>query len=666
MNRQENRRRLPERQSFSASHKDGLRSEVSVVRRGMVMKMGRGKEAGIGREHVELGEKEKNRGKAQKSVRPKAPLKWSMIMLLLSCWLLPLTIITYIMFYVAADKINLQTERTIITSADNAIKICEMRMDTAVEASRSASYLPTVRDCYAEYQKDGNRLGLRKKINLFLEQNYCYNDSFLYTSLFFTDNPQEQFFTAYRGATSNAVYLASRRFADKVMPRVLEIYPELDTDVAIINVEDRVYLVRNLMTPTYHPYAVLTIELNREVVFGSLSSTWGYAGSAIYVDNVYLAGDNDRVLEGIPGIGTELFGENNRECRLVKRGREYYAYSVRKPERHYVGYIIALDRQAVIDGAYVLKGISMILILFMVPLIIIVFSFFSRKVTRPISSLIRASHMIEEGNFGYQIESDTNSQEFEYLEEAFNHMSSRLQDQIDKIYTEELALKDARIMALQSQINPHFLNNALEIINWEARIHENYKVSLMIENLSVMLEATMDRRHRRFVTLAEEMSYVEAYLFIISQRLGERLRVERDVDEDLFRMKVPRLIIQPIIENAVEHGISGQTEGRIAIHIFRERERLIIEVCNTGLMTKADEEKIGVLLADNYEPGEFGSTSLGIRNVNRRIKIIYGEGYGLTIKNDVCGETVSRIEVKADDGEAQGGAGKPACPADNQ
>ncbi|HBA68853.1 MAG TPA: hypothetical protein DCZ40_05785 [Lachnospiraceae bacterium] len=599
-------------------------------------------------QETERKTKGRMREKVQERIWVKAPLKWSMIMLITLCWLLPLAVIAYIMFYVAADKINLQTERTIVTSADNAIKICEMRMDAAVEASRVASYLPTVKECYAEYQKDGNLLELRKKLNLFLEQNYCYNDSFSFTSLFFTDNPKEQYFTAYRGATSNAVYQASRRFADKVMPQVLEIYPKLDTDVAIINVEGRIYLVRNLMTPAYHPYAVLTIELNKEVVFGSLESTWGYVGSAIYMDNVYLTGDNDQMLAGKPEISTELFGENNRECRLMKKGKEYYAYAVRKPDRHYVGYIIALDRQAVIDGAYVVKYISIILILFMIPLIIIVFIFFSRKVTRPIGSLVQASHAIEEGNFGYQIEKNANSQEFEYLEEAFNHMSSRLQYQIDKIYTEELALKDARIMALQSQINPHFLNNALEIINWEARINENYKVSRMIENLSVMLEATMDRRHRRFVTLAEEMSYVEAYLFIISQRLGERMQVEKDVDESLFGMKVPRLIIQPIIENAVEHGINGQTEGRIAICIFREKERLVIEVRNTGLMTEADKEKIGILLSDGYEPGEFGSASLGIRNVNRRIKIIYGENYGLTVSNAADGETVSRITVRAD------------------
>ena len=555
-------------------------------------------------------------------VRAKASLTWSMIGLLILCWLLPLGVIAYIMFYVAADKINSQTERTIVTSADNAIKICEMRMDAAVEASKNASYLPTIKESYGQYMEDGNLLELHREANKFLEQHYCYNDSFLYTSLIFTDTPEEQLFTAYRGSTSNAVYQAGRRFEEKVMPKVMEIYPNLDTDVAIIGVEDGVYMIRNLMTSSYHPYAVLTMELNKEVVFGSLDGTWGYAGSAIYVDDVFLTGNNEDAFGDLSGVAPQLFEENNRQSRLMKRGEEYYAYSVRKPERHYIGYIIALDRKMVIDESYVVKYISLVLILFMVPLIFIVFYFFRRKVTEPIGGLVYASQMIEEGNFGYQIKSNANSQEFEYLEDAFNRMSARLQYQIDKIYTEELALKDARIMALQSQINPHFLNNALEIINWEARIHENYTVSRMIENLSIMLEATMDRRHRRFVTLEEEMSYVEAYLFIISQRFGERLTVEKEVDGSLLQVKVPRLIIQPIIENAVEHGINGQSRGKIVLRVFGEEDKLVVEVRNTGLMSREDEERIKELLADDFEPGELGSASLGIRNVNRRIRII--------------------------------------------
>lgn len=585
-------------------------------------------------------------GKRKDPVQTKAPLKWSMVRLLLLCWILPLAVLSYLIFYIAVGKINSQTERTIVTSADNAVRICEMRMDAAVEASRNASYFPTVRDSYEKYQKDGNVLEFRRTINLFLERQYCYDDNFLYTSLVFTEEPEEWFFTAYRGSTSNAVYQAGRRFAEKTLPRVLEISAGLDTDVSVVAIEDGVYLIRNLMTPSYHPYAVLTMELNRDVVFGSLDGTWGYEGSAIYVDGVLLTADSTGILENRPGIGPALFTDNNRMCRLVKKNGEYYTYAVRKPDRHYIGYIIALDRQAVIDESYALKYVSFMLLLFMIPLVGIVFSFFSRKVTWPIGNLINAAHMLEEGNFGYQIESDANSQEFEYLEEAFNHMSARLQDQIDRIYTEELALKDARIMALQAQINPHFLNNALEVINWEARIQKNFEVSRMIENLSVMLEATMDRRHRRFVTLAEEMSYVEAYLFIIAQRLGERLKVEKDVEESLLSLKVPRLIIQPIIENAVEHGINGQTEGRIVVRIFREEDRLVIEVRNTGRMSERDEEKIRILLADEHEPGEVGSTSLGIRNVNRRIKIIYGEAYGLTISNEEGGETVSRIVVQ--------------------
>lgn len=96
-------------------------------------------------------------------------------------------------------------------------------MDAAVEASRNASYFPTVRESYENFLTDGNLFAFRKTVNLFLERQYCYDDSFLYTSLLFTGEPQEHFFAAYRGSTSNAVYQAGRRFEEKVMPVVLEI-----------------------------------------------------------------------------------------------------------------------------------------------------------------------------------------------------------------------------------------------------------------------------------------------------------------------------------------------------------------------------------------------------------------------------------------------------------
>lgn len=583
-----------------------------------------------------------------KNTQKRIPLKWSMVMLLILCWILPLALIAYAMLFVTTNKINSQIERTIVTSADNAIKICEMRVDAAVNASKTASYLPTIRKSYEQYKKDGNQLAFNVETKRFLEQHYAYSEYIRYAHLFLTAEPETPYFTAYWGSTSNETFKMSERFRNEVMPVIMDIYPKLDTDVAIISINDSVYLIRNLMTSAYHPYAVLTIELDKDEIFGSLNSTWGYMDSTIYIDQVRLLGDLDSDLKGGMKIGREIFEENNKNCRLVRVDGEYYTYAVRKPDRHYIGYIIALDSQAILDEMDATKYACALFVLFMIPLIIIVFLFFHRKVSRPIGNLIKASHKIEGGNFGYQIEQPGNSREFEYLTEAFNSMSDKLKHQFETIYSEELALKDARIMALQSQINPHFLNNTLEIINWEARINENYKVSQMIENLSIMLEATMDRRHRRFVTLAEEMSYVDAYLFIIAQRLGERMHVVKNVDNKLLNVKIPRLIIQPIIENAVEHGISGQTHAQVTLNVYADGERLILEVRNTGAMLPEDAERIAILLGDDYEPGEFGSASLGIRNVNRRIKIIYGESCGLTVENDGNSETVSRIIVKMD------------------
>lgn len=590
----------------------------------------------------------------EKRFTAKTPIMWSLIMFFIMCWILPLTIIVYLMLDMTTDKLNEQLERTIVTSADNAAKMCEMQLNEVMKSSRAISYISTIRDAYRQYQKDGNRPAFFHTVSRFLEHNYQYDDNVLNAALFFTDEPEETFYVARTGSTSNEVFNAKQRFEKKIQPLVMEIYPELDTDVRFLELDGHIYLIRNVMDPSYHPYAVLTLELDQKNVFQSMESTWAYNGGEVYVDQEIMMIDNENESGQREGLfqdrkmPEEIQNANNRKAKLLRKNGEYYVYVVRKPDRHSIRFVIKLGSQAIIDETENVKFVSILFVLFMVPLVGIIFLFFHRKITKPVSRLVKAFHVIENEKFGYRLTETDNSREFAYLTESFNRMSDKLKYQFETIYSEELALKDARIMALQSQINPHFLNNTLEIINWEARINENYKVSQMIENLSIMLEATMDRRHRRFVTLAEEMSYVEAYLFIIAQRLGERLHVEMNVDETLFNVKVPRLIIQPIIENAVEHGVNSQTHAKIVINVYGKEDKLVLEVRNSGRMSKADEEKIAMLLRDDYEPGEFGSASLGIRNVNRRIKIIYGEPCGLFVQNAENNETVSTIIVRRD------------------
>ena len=143
----------------------------------------------------------------------------------------------------------------------------------------------------------------------------------------------------------------------------------------------------------------------------------------------------------------------------------------------------------------------------------------------------------------------------------------------------------------------------------------------------------------------------DAYLYIMSQRFGEMLEVTKEIDERYLYVRVPRLIIQPILENAIEHGLNFRKQGKLKISIFAREDKLFIEIVNNGILTEKDKRKIEELL--NTDTKELHSVSLGIRNVNKRIKMICGPDCGLTIKSNNENHTVSTIIVKIDNLERQ-------------
>lgn len=147
------------------------------------------------------------------------------------------------------------------------------------------------------------------------------------------------------------------------------------------------------------------------------------------------------------------------------------------------------------------------------------------------------------------------------------------------------------------------------------------------------------------------MGYADAYLYIMSQRFGEMLEVTKEIDERYLYVRVPRLIIQPILENAIEHGLNFRKQGKLKISIFAREDKLFIEIVNNGILTEKDKRKIEELL--NTDTKELHSVSLGIRNVNKRIKMICGPDCGLTIKSNNENHTVSTIIVKIDNLERQ-------------
>ncbi len=571
------------------------------------------------------------------------PLRWKMLLALFLCWLLPLLCTTVITLFVTSSNINQQIEKTVEISVDKAIDISHMNIQDSIASSRNASYLLNVKEAYRSYQVTGNNLELYTLTTDFLHQQYRYNENFISTIIYYYDNPSVLHYTYYN--SNNANYMNSIiQFETYAYEGIQEELDTLGTATKFVVENGCLYMIRNMVDAQdgFQEYAAIVMDINEEAIFGSVTEIWNYQDCIIYVNKEHVMGSqDDERMEA-------LLNTDGSKSEYVKTDNELYFIRTDYVEGQRIDYLITLDPDIFISAKGAIDTILFVWVMLMLPLITMIFYFFLHFVTKPVHTLVKAVGKIEEEEYGYQIEEDIYRQEFKYLAIAFNKMSRKLQKQFEERYLEELALKDAKISALQSQINPHFLNNTLEIINWEARMTDNYKVSEMIESLSVMLEATTNRSGDRLIPLVEELNYVEAYLFIIAQRFGKKLKVTKDIDQSLYQCKVPKLIIQPIIENAVEHGMNIQRLATIELKIYAIENRMYIQIRDNGTLTEEDKQKIQTLLSDGGSDQKQPQTSIGIRNVNSRLKIIYGETYNLTIKSDEENHTVSTIVVKID------------------
>ena len=556
-----------------------------------------------------------------------------MLFLLLFGWFLPLLLTNGIMSNMAARKVHTQIERSVTSSMEKAAEIMELQLAESETASKNASYLNVIREAYLAYIAGGSRRDFQTTVFTFLEQHdiyYTYNNS-------------------TGGTYRDIIY-----FKPYVAEDLLEQMDDLDTRTELRSYDGRLYMIRNLVDSKFHPFAILAIELNEESLMESLKSVWGYENAMVYLDGTYVLS-----LEG----GDSLHYGEEQQNQLAENGnfiehasgrQNPYVYKRLKLYHSTLDCVVELDRSAIYAEITTIRYVYGILAVFAVPLVFIIYNFLNKWVNRPVQDLIKVFDVVRAGEYGTQIENMANSEEFYHMEESFNYMSSQLKQQFDKIYMEEIALRDAKIMALQSQINPHFLNNTLEIINWEARLNGNMRVSQMIEALSTMLEATMNRKADPYNTVAEEMEYVDAYLYIITQRYGEKFTCRKEIDESLLNYKIPRLIVQPIAENAIEHGMSITREGELVIRLYRKREDLLcIEIENNRPLSEEDQAKIHKLLNEEPNPQKEHRVSLGIRNVDQRLRMMYGPECGLFITNNKNNHTVSIILVKIDEGRQQ-------------
>ena len=346
--------------------------------------------------------------------------------------------------------------------------------------------------------------------------------------LYFVNSPNTIYYTSNRSNMGKTDPIRNyRTYAHEL---ALELSKESGTRVYFFEANGVLYMLRNIVDSAFKPYAVIVMECDERALFAPLNNIVWLTSASVDINGI------SRVIAG-DGVSQE-----------AAQGADAL-YPIERTLRT-SDYTLTLLARA--DGAQITNTLpsSMRFLIFVmllaIPLMAFVVWAFYRFVTEPLARLVDAARHVKSGERGYAISPLPQSQEFRSLAEHFNSMSAELKTQFEQSYEEQLALQDARVKALQSQISPHFLNNTLEIINWESRMANNEKACRMIEALSTMLDAAMARGGSSYVSVTEELRYVDAYLYILSERYGERLRVDKQIDESLLDYYVPRLILQPI------------------------------------------------------------------------------------------------------------------------
>ncbi|KWX74091.1 hypothetical protein AMQ84_21185 [Paenibacillus riograndensis] len=248
----------------------------------------------------------------------------------------------------------------------------------------------------------------------------------------------------------------------------------------------------------------------------------------------------------------------------------------------------------------------------------------SENISAPIRKFIQSMSHAESGNFNIIIRY-RRKDEFSYLFNRYNKLLQQIKALIDKLYVTELRKKEAELKTLQAQINPHFLYNTLDSINWIAINHDIPEISNMVTSLSDFFRYSLSKG-RNIIPLRDELRQVDSYLQIQQFRFQDKLEYELEETDPqvLEECLVVKLSLQPLVENALIHGIQKRRgKGRIRIRVKQSQDILCVSVFDDGV--GADPERLNQLLTDKQP----GNESYGIRNVHTRIQQFFGEAYGI-------------------------------------
>lgn len=395
----------------------------------------------------------------------------------------------------------------------------------------------------------------------------------------------------------------------------------------------KVYLVRRMpLLEDLESEGYLYIEVDYDLLFDMFSQMesgkygiviFNEEGKEIYSFNSF---NNDKYSLDAGTVYSTINVEEEKPKKSYKIKSDNISYTIVKKETKQ-GWTAAIYKPDSVINTSIRSIISIVIIVSLVCIIIssVISTLISRKFVGTLENMTDNMKAVEAGDYEVKIHSDS-VDEVGTLIRGFGNMVERINTLINEVYKGKLSQKEAEMKALQAQINPHFLYNSLSLINWKAIEAKQPDISKITLLLSKFYRTSLNKG-KNITSIKDEISNIQSYIDIQLMMHDDGFDVEYDLAPDIMDYSIPNLLLQPLIENAIDHGIDMNTDRRGVIKVsgkMYEESKIMITVSDNGIgMPKETADQI---LTGN-------SKGYGVKNVNERIKHFYGDEYGITVES---------------------------------
>lgn len=390
---------------------------------------------------------------------------------------------------------------------------------------------------------------------------------------------------------------------------------------------------------------VFFIDLNYSAISGLCDqSTVGTKGYAFILDakgNIVYHPQQQQLYNELQTENISLIMDTDEDTVLTGTGNDGKLYSISRSEKTgwtvvdctNVKELLSKSRQA--QSVYVLTAIILVIVA-------LLFSrFMARSITLPIQKLRDSMKKVQEGDFSVSDVVVDSKNEIGSLTKSFDVMTHRIHELMEQNVHEQEEKRRSELKALQSQINPHFLYNTLDSIIWMAEGKKNEEVVLMTASLARLLRQSISNEDE-VVPIANEVEYARGYLTIQKMRYKDKLEFQIEVDSSILYIPLIKLVLQPIIENAIYHGLKyKESKGLLIVKGFMKDGNAVLQVIDDGV--GMDEETLAHIY-DKHKVN-YHSNGVGVYNVQKRLKLYYGDDYGITYESEKGKGTTATITI---------------------